>query len=926
MRIEEIHVEGYGTLADLHIEDLSAGLSVFSGENEAGKTTLLDFIRGVLFGFPARNRRLPQHPPLHGGRHGGVLGLVDGEGREFRLERFVGAGEPLLTAADGSALPAATIQRLLGGADEALFRNVFAFGLSELSLFDSLDRAEVRDVLFSAGVLGAGRSARRSMQELESFRTTLVRPRKDDVRANALSRTIASLDGEIRAARRRADAYPGLLAEHARLGERVQAMRRELDEQRRRVNEIDRLITLWPTWRARAESARRLEELGPLSEQLALVTTFADDISYLREARSGHLERTDKHLEHLASIETATVELNSIIERLGDVRIAPVPLAASEELGRLKREAPDALAALRGADQALRKAVLAERESAATIEAFADESELPSTEEIEHRLSLVHRVEVTIARERLERERVAKQQSDAALQRALRSHQRGGADTLGIRVLLAIAIAIIAVGTATTVLGHRQGVELTALGVAAVVVGIAIGGIAYRMRRNLNGIEAPEAVVDEAELSSMRGELARLGAELSLDAVDESATSSAGDKLQRLLVRRRQLDEAELAHTRLQLECEAARSQREAELAAVASIDSRAANASALLGFNDPLGVEGLSQALEAITKAQELRDRIDRIRRADDLIHPAIAAFEETLRVTEAALHLEAEDDVTRRVRRLESLLDGALTEQQARSMLQAAAEEATSRLLEGLGDQGEGHNLWEELSAGELLVWEAERNELAERINEVTGHFEELVGEVRDKTRELEEVTTSNEMMRLSAARDAAATELDDVLEQWLVAGAAKALLERCLARYELDRQPQVIAYASELFSEVTAGRYGHVVVEEDEDGQHRNVIAIRTSGERVDAADLSRGTAEQLYLCLRLGFAESFAEQSVSLPLVVDDILVNFDPRRAAAVARILARVAESHQVIAFTCHPHIEAMFQAAAPDHRSVRLG
>ena len=79
------------------------------------------------------------------------------------------------------------------------------------------------------------------------------------------------------------------------------------------------------------------------------------------------------------------------------------------------------------------------------------------------------------------------------------------------------------------------------------------------------------------------------------------------------------------------------------------------------------------------------------------------------------------------------------------------------------------------------------------------------------------------------------------------------------------------------------------------------------------------MSRGTIEQLYLCLRLGLADSFAHRSVSLPIVLDDVLVNFDPDRAAAVATELAATAGSHQMVFLTCHPHLAEMMLRAAAD-------
>ena len=59
MRIDEIAVEGFGILRDRRLEP-APGLTLIRGENEAGKSTLLAFIRSILFGFETKNiRRWP---------------------------------------------------------------------------------------------------------------------------------------------------------------------------------------------------------------------------------------------------------------------------------------------------------------------------------------------------------------------------------------------------------------------------------------------------------------------------------------------------------------------------------------------------------------------------------------------------------------------------------------------------------------------------------------------------------------------------------------------------------------------------------------------------------------------------------------------------------------------------------------------------
>ncbi len=66
------------------------------------------------------------------------------------------------------------------------------------------------------------------------------------------------------------------------------------------------------------------------------------------------------------------------------------------------------------------------------------------------------------------------------------------------------------------------------------------------------------------------------------------------------------------------------------------------------------------------------------------------------------------------------------------------------------------------------------------------------------------------------------------------------------------------------------------------------------------------LSRGTAEQLYLALRFGYIRDYATSSVPVSIIFDDILVNFDPARMKHASEAIADLAETCQVLYFTCH--------------------
>jgi hypothetical protein len=97
-------------------------------------------------------------------------------------------------------------------------------------------------------------------------------------------------------------------------------------------------------------------------------------------------------------------------------------------------------------------------------------------------------------------------------------------------------------------------------------------------------------------------------------------------------------------------------------------------------------------------------------------------------------------------------------------------------------------------------------------------------------------------------------------------------------------------------------------------------------------VDTADgrtlsvelLSQGGREQLFLCLRLALASGYARRGADLPLIFDDVLVNFDSERAKAAAEVLCEYGQSgRQVLLFTCHEHLARLFRSLRVDVRSL---
>lgn len=123
-----------------------------------------------------------------------------------------------------------------------------------------------------------------------------------------------------------------------------------------------------------------------------------------------------------------------------------------------------------------------------------------------------------------------------------------------------------------------------------------------------------------------------------------------------------------------------------------------------------------------------------------------------------------------------------------------------------------------------------------------------------------------------------------------------------------------------AAEIFARLTDGRYSGVVLD------RTFHLSAEPADERVyrDAALLSAGASDQLYLAVRLAICDLVLPQETCVPIVLDDALTNFDDDRCAAALRYLKEAAQTRQILLFTCHSR-EADFFAGDPDVSVVHL-
>jgi uncharacterized protein YhaN len=151
----------------------------------------------------------------------------------------------------------------------------------------------------------------------------------------------------------------------------------------------------------------------------------------------------------------------------------------------------------------------------------------------------------------------------------------------------------------------------------------------------------------------------------------------------------------------------------------------------------------------------------------------------------------------------------------------------------------------------------------------------------------------------------------KIESACRRWQTLSMASCLLEEVCGTFERERQPETLREASSFLSQLTDGKYTRIWTP-----LGTNKLKIDdTDGKSLPLDVLSRGTREAVFIALRLSLAAAYARRGVMLPLVLDDVLVNFDRDRAHHAARTLKTFAElGHQVLMFTCHDHIVEIFQ------------
>jgi len=1050
VNISELHVDDFGAWHDLTLGELGKHATVFYGPNEAGKTTLLNLIRTVLYGFSEKrcNRYLP---PARGHEAGGSLTVSDIAG-EYTLHRSApshyrgGDGTFRVSSKRGGRHGKELLTTLLAGVDETIFNNVFAVGLTQMQQLATLSDTEAANQLYglATGVdrvslmdvtrtleqyreqllPGSGQSQRQNKQDAKLAAAGLrSKPLDVNTGEGVVDRLLEQkgrLERELKALRRDEGHFGKLRREYrsltGKIAEREKA--RRLLDGNGDWNEISKEIRA--RWNRCKQINSRLHRVGPIVEipghiQKRIASLQANirqrraEWEKLRDqrrklkARASRLRGSDSLYAHAAEIEAidrqrgrlATVEedakraqatvdelefeLQAEMEELGlqtGTSAKRLPAISDEVIDALRVPAREARE-LRESVEALKKLAESRRKEAESVKVKLEAAAVRFGGEDIHTLlqrnmaivqGLERRLDLDEEREGLVR-RLDEVQDEARYWQG-----RGILPWNGVLTVCGVfsgGAALLMTGLLNDWFMLSDSVRMPMM-----LIGGSLAVVSLVMKNAFESSAQERADFFTQQLTLLQDE--------QMQAIEE--TETLDDKLpgsghydQRLIDAREKLSELQQfmpltqQYERLTREAEAAdyqatsavRQLKDARLGWKASLRA--------VGLPDTLTptqvgamsgrVSGVTQLRKRIAEAkrelEERRQEFESIRQrvAELLVIGEIIDVPESLNAQLSRLTSELEKH-SRSGRERETLrqqwhelgekqrrISGAakVLYRHRRQLLEAhgisnpAEFRATQkRALAAAKLRAERDRILHQISelAGELFplaklqkMLDRRSNALLEqlsRIDQDRKSLEEELRELRARADQLKVKLDSRMQDRRGDQKELAIRVIDEKIrqasERWQRAATVSAVLDSVKQNYETKRQPVALAEASRHLERLTEKRYTRIWTP-----MGQSALCIDDAhGTALPVEKLSRGTRELVFLALRLALVSSYNRRGANMPVVLDDVFVNFDDHRARAAASVLADIAASgQQMLIFTCHERIRDIFGGLGADVRNL---
>jgi uncharacterized protein YhaN len=1026
VKITDVRIDGFGIWTNLAMRDLAGDATVFYGPNEAGKTTLMQFIRTVLYGF-SKERRARYLPPVHGGRPGGGMRLSTMRGDFDVVRRMVAEdaleslGDVTLLDDDGNALGSHQLSSILGGVDESIFTNVFAIGLREIQELGTLNDSAAADQLYKL-TSGLDRvSLIDVVRELADSRQRILPPDERPAELTQLLARREKLQHELDELATRGRRWPQLMAERADRGREIEQVEQGMTDVQRQIHLYDMLVQARDKWSARRSVEEQLAIFGPAADLPADTLEQLDQLnnqikayrrrlhgarkkrSSLREELSRHnyhktlvanasrIQALGEHAPWIGSLEDEVERLQTEVtslEREMETRRPQLEGQPGAARAKLPDLTPKTLALLRTPASRmnhLTKIVERAQAEAIAVKNRTDQALQRVTSELADldESSLSAALQKTGARVAQLRRRIQVEERLEQLQMQRSEVDGQSHELFDLQVMpfdkmawLFIAFVISAVMILGGILGGflwnfewYNGLLMTFFG----FVGLG-ASIVWKLDWERNA---------ERQLQSCERQLELLDQQIEetiaeREQLDQQLPSGGGPLDARLAAAERQLSHLEQLAPMDAQRHESGQHVESAERRAMKATEDlkdarknwqvalRSAGLPESLSPNDVRHlVRSFRTVLTVKKQLNQRRDELENRRRelaslagrinelfVELAVVPESDGAQARLKQLAALLAeqqntMERRRDVLRQLKQLkirwhkavkgyegatrtrrallakaqakdEQHLRQMLARQHQAQVLRSQREELTHAIHMIVGEAWTEETMQREFTAREEDAPEQKRMRLADRVQQLRHELTRLHEERGLLGAEMKNMVADRRMSEARLELGVVEQQIEEAIEEWQVLSLTGLLLESVRSIYETTRQPETLREASLFLQRLTQGQYTRIWTPIED-----KVLRVDDSqGRALSLEKLSSGTREAVFLALRLALVAGYARRGAALPLVLDDVLVNFDSGRVRAAADVLVEFArQGHQLFMFTCHEHIMQIFQSASAEVR-----
>jgi len=888
MQIRELHIDGFGIFHNALIKEFRPGINVIFGPNEYGKTTLLEFIRKVLFGFKKRNGDSNDYSPIHGGNLGGKIVCELANQSNVTISRF-GAnrgGKINITVNSEFFNTEEKLESILGYASSDLYRNIFAFTLDELQEFGSLKVNDVKDRIYGAGLGLGSKSISQVEKQFKETKENLFKPKGKVQPITILGNEIVDLNLAISEAQKNLEYYDKLKSKVKRLEIDKQQLLNQTNQLESNKKHLENLLDLYPVyvdWRSAKEKLKKLIDLPDLPqnsmETLERLKAESNAIQKTIEEEREEFDQKEIERQTLSDKEKVLENSNTFITLQNMTEQVRSAIQDSTAVGIEKDQLDDQI------QIEIKK--LGNHWDENMVNSF-EITDILSEQINVHRGLLDEAYNKVIRiKEKLEdfREDKAKELSQ------------------GIQVpewLKVISYSLLTLG----VLGLSWGLysqdfgflffSLIVLSIGVVSVRMIVKAKTTLVKEDLQGPELTGQLKESEEESNKkyadwRAWLKNKNFDENLSPIATEKTLTTIKEIKSMFNQRQDMDQ------RLN-------KMEQTKKKATDLIEQIKPN---LPGKSEDIiiNIDALHRVYEEALKNHEKQNAI-----ALQLegIQRKITRLEEQL----SSKRQEIINFIERANAKTEIEFEEIFRLIEEKNSLEKTADEKLDliRSRVGLGDSFQNFLNIIENSAPEELRQQLES--VSEELDELHTKRDEIHKELGEAENQINILTSNKELLNLLYQKEVKQEQLNKLSKDWTTNQIALFMLEQAKVNYEKERQPSVIQSAQKIFSQITDGKYQRIFKPLDSD----EILADESSGLRKKVYELSRGSREQLYLAMRLGLIEEYEIRSEPLPIIMDDVLVNFDDSRGKKVLEILGSFAKERQVIILTCHKHTVEIYK------------